>query len=541
MAWGFNKFFRFSPFAVLLMLAFGARAQRIEQGPLAGAVSDHAATILFITDMATAGQVDVSRDSLFRYVLEFPFTVKAEEKFVVKVRIDELEPETRYYYRVILNTPINNPAAGFSPLCSFKTAPSPGAAGHYTFTFGSCLKDPFGDSVFIEMDKLRPDLFLQLGDWGYPSQNYFPGKADQPGQYFTSQLDNLLLAYRMRYLMPNTANFLRNTVVDYMFDDEDGICDDFSRHTYTLVKQQGTKVSMSEVPYPDSLRDKLLQAYRLYFPAYPPAVQQEAYHRFIYGNTEFFFLDTRSTRSPNTAVFYQHKKGKWRFKVPPGHQILDSAQLNWLLAGLKNSTADWKLIVSGTTFNAGYKKVLDICMKAQDRKLTENYTGAGVAAGLSTMWFAFPETQGALVNFCRENRIENVVILSGDAHTSAIDDGRNSGFPELMSANLAQKNTKLAAIIRNDLRMKLWNRGGQGIDNSNFNNAFGQVEVFGRDSLRLSVVDQYGTEICRYDLEPGYLPKKYQVKRHSRITFGNRTHAAFRLLRIGLHRLFSKD
>jgi hypothetical protein len=296
---------------------------------------------------------------------------------------------------------------------------------------------------------------------------------------------------------------------------------------------------MKEIPYADSLRDNLLKSYYQYFPAYEKENWKEgAYHSFVYGNTEIFFLDTRSTRSPDTEIFYQNKKGKWKYKVPKGHHILDSAQLNWLLSGLKGSKADWKIIVSGTNFNASFKKVLDICLLAQKRILPNKMNGAMVAGSLSAMWFAYPETQGGLINFCRDKNIKNVFVISGDAHTSAIDDGKHSGFPELMSGNLAQNNTKFAAIIKNNIRLNLWDKGGQGIKNDNFNDAFGQVQVYGKDSVRLSCIDKYGTEISHYILKDGFIPKKYNIKRHTKITFGNRLRALKNMIKIGVHYLF---
>jgi hypothetical protein len=208
--------------------------------------------------------------------------------------------------------------------------------------------------------------------------------------------------------------------------------------------------------------------------------------------------------------------------------------MNWLLNKLKNSTAQWKFIVSGVTFNKSYKKVIDIAMlkQAQNRKLPNGMTGAYIAASLSSMWFAFPETQARLINFCRDNAIKNVIVLSGDAHTATIDDGTNAGFPELMAGGLAQKNSKIASIIKNNLQLNLWNQGGQGINNNNFNDAFGKVSVNGNQSVTLSCVDIYGTTICSYEVKDGFIPEAYHYKKQKRISFGNKIKAAKQVLKI---------
>ena len=46
----------------------------------------------------------------------------------------------------------------------------------------------------------------------------------------------------------------------------------------------------------------------------------------------------------------------------------------------------------------------------------------------------------------------------------------------------------------------LWNAGGQGLGNTNFNNAYGRMEVFGQDSARLSLVDTAGIAIANLTL-----------------------------------------
>ena len=110
---------------------------------------------------------------------------------------------------------------------------------------------------------------------------------------------------------------------------------------------------------------------------------------------------------------------------------------------------------------------------------------------------------------------ENVIWLSSDSHTSAIDDGENAGFPEPMAGNLRQTNSRLAWLMANagplmstfcpqsnlSQSFALWNAGGQGLGNTNFNDAYGRIEVFGEDSVRLSIVDTAGIVIAILTLQ----------------------------------------
>lgn len=508
---------------LFFLLCFIIRAntfsQSITHGPIVGAVTDHSATIVFFTDQQCSGNILISGNDQSKNI-SIPFSSGLFN--VVKIELKDLAPLTVFRYRVVINNKETKTVNGF------KTFPKQNEVSNFSFAFGSCTEQHHDDSIFIEMQKHDPAFFLHLGDWLYPD-NF----TSDPF-YFNQNLERLKSVYEKRYAMPNLSRMLQTVPVDYIFDDEDGVWDDFSKTSHCVINTSGNKTGIKEISYPDSLRKNVIKGYEQFFPGYNE-VKDEVYHSFVYGNCEFLFVDTRSTRSPNSEVFYKKKNGRWNYKVPKGHQLLDSAQLQWLLIKLQNSTADWKFIVSGVTFNKSYKKVLDICIKEQ-QELPNKMTGAYIAASLASMWFAYPETQKKILDLCNRNKIKNVIILSGDAHTAAIDDGKNSGFPELMAGGLAQKNSKLASIIKNDLRLNLWNRGGQGINNNNFNDAFGQVQVFGRDSVKLSAVDKYGTEICSYFLKDGFIPKKYKLRKHSKITFGNKMRTLKNLLKIAVHR-----
>jgi len=52
--------------------------------------------------------------------------------------------------------------------------------------------------------------------------------------------------------------------------------------------------------------------------------------------------------------------------------------------------------------------------------------------------------------------------------------------------------------LLDDFAIKIWNKGGQGLTTDEFNNAFGKITVFGEDSVRLSLVDEFGTEFATH-------------------------------------------
>jgi hypothetical protein len=115
-----------------------------------------------------------------------------------------------------------------------------------------------------------------------------------------------------------------------------------------------------------------------------------------------------------------------------------------------------------------------------------------VALELCDKWAGFPADQERLLQYLQDNDIKNIIVLTGDSHTSAIDDGRNSGLPELMAGALDQANSRFVLILQL-FGYNIWNGGGQ---TENFNDAYGRVAVFGADSVRLEIIDEFGALIA---------------------------------------------
>ena len=514
-----NTFFFFC-FYIYFSNAF---AKDILHQPIIGSVTETSAKIFFFSDTILDFSIVLKSEmSESKYAYRSTDSFFFTNMFVFK----DLLPN-KYYEYFITDTLNQELAKG-----SFTTFNSKNSTDKFVFTFGSCTHQRFDDVIFQNMALHQPKFFLHLGDWLY--NNYNSTTLQQ-----SLSLQNLKAKFIERYNMPHLSKLLQHTPIDYIFDDEDGIIDDFSSNTFSVIKTKNKEVALSESKYPNELKENLIQSLSQFFPSYNQN-KNSAYHQFSFGNADFFFIDNRSTRASNFEIFEQKKNGKWTYKANKEHQILDSVQLQFLLDGLKNSTATWKFIVSGVTFNQSYKKVFDVCMRLQNRILPNQKTGMYLAASLSSMWFAFPATQSKLIDFCNDNNIENVIILSGDAHSAAIDDGKNAGFPEIMAGALAQENSEIASIIYKYFKMNLWNKGGQGIGNNNFNSAFGKVTVNGNESVQLSIIDDKNNEIIAYDVKPNFIPKKINEKRKSKITFSNKISVFFKKIRIGFHYLFNK-
>lgn len=476
--------------------------QNLVNGPIIGAVTKSSARILLQFDQPGVYSINIY-SSKSNQIIDVTTTALISRNNMAIFNIENLEPKTKYY--IVL--PENKKMI----VGSFTTFGE--KVNYINFTFGSCMENTRTDSIFVEMKKHKPDFFLHLGDWTYPGNRNFPDThVTGRDYYYSEEYLNVIEAYEVRYHMPNMSGFLSNTPIDFMHDDDDFIFDGNSRYTNSYHKFKKGKNYIGEDSLPPESRDNSLRGYDELFPHYPlQNLSQGVYHSFTNGQIEVFFVDSRANRDSETACF-KFIDGKLEFSPDTSHHMLGITQMNWLKDGLKRSTAHWKFIVSGTNFNLGYKQVMDMALSMQNIEFRKGSTGGTIAARMAAMWIGYPYDQAELINFCHSEKIKNIIILSGDAHTSAIDDGTNSGFPELMSANLGVKNEKIASIVYNKMGLDIWNKGGQGINNENYNYCFGKVEVFGTDSVKLSIVDTYGTVVAQHTQIDGHLVKPVELK-----------------------------
>jgi alkaline phosphatase D len=129
-------------------------------------------------------------------------------------------------------------------------------------------------------------------------------------------------------------------------------------------------------------KEKSLQAFREAWanPAYGEPDNPGVYFKLRRGNIDFFLLDGRYYRDPNRATNLQHKT------------MLGARQLAWLKRELKASDAPLKVLVSG---------------------------GEWQTHGTDDSWTSFAAERNEILGFLDENRIQGVLLVSGDRHFTA--------------------------------------------------------------------------------------------------------------------------
>lgn len=493
---------KYNLFFVFAFFSFFLPAQVITHGPVLGAVTPSSARVYYSTNIPASLTIQVSKDSLFSDITQFENITTAASYNTAITDLTGLDPSTRYYYRVLVND-LLQPGRG-----TFRSFPPEGEPGYYRIVVGSCNYNPGpgggsgnpfyqNDLMFQDIVDFDPDIVLHLGDWGYTPNplgieyNLFPDKRAE--------------SFKLRYNDYNFKNYiLPNLPVTYTYDD-DYIVNGNAGWTYPVIREErlpngDTKYVLLDLPLPPGVQEGATQAYFDHFPSYPQVTSSGIQHSFKLGNIEFFMTAIRGASSPVHAPFkYNPLLNIYTFQAPVGHSILGDEQRQWLLDGLSNSTADWKVISSGVVFNKALGDLIGTVLLGQlfDRSLVE------FAAALAYMWGGYPKDQNGLLKHIKDNEINNVIMLSGDTHSSMLDDGKNAGLPEISSSGWSAGNEgylnssidSIAQMLGVPARVKdvIWNQGGNGIGDfgTNYNDTYVRVEFFGRDSMRACVIDEF--------------------------------------------------
>jgi alkaline phosphatase D len=234
--------------------------------------------------------------------------------------------------------------------------PAQSSVSDLVFVFGSCALKHLGGTL---------EGFKKMGEKS-PRFGLLIGDqiyADYP-TYLGAAKEDYEVKYREVLADPHFATFTSTTPVFQMFDDHE-IINDWDQQ--------------SADPYPAAIG-----AWYEYAGSHNPnPIRAKAhYYTFDYGNVPFFVLDTRSYRSKNSM----HES--------PRKTMLGALQLqdlkNWLLA--KNSTT-FKFIVSSVPFT-----------------MNSNWGDS---------WSSFETEREAILRFIADNKINGVLILSGDTHWGA--------------------------------------------------------------------------------------------------------------------------
>lgn len=366
--------------------------------------------------------------------------------------ITGLTADTTYYYSFLSNGTRQHS----EPFPYFKTMPNRGMA---RICFSSCQDDPDEATIFAAIADENPDLFIHLGDFGYPDSTVL---ADQRTNYQT-QLDG---NYR--------DDLQRKVACERIWDDHD----------------YGTNNSTGDI----SGKENSLQAFKEYSAYYDLATGTASgtlgiWRNFTIGHAEIFLLDVR----------YQREGTKVRFPTASTNTAdtgSTGATLVLRAADSPSGTDDfyngWYVLVEGV-----YRRVTDYVGATRTATLSASVTGLDDAStyflklasmldqdnigannqldwlidGMNNtsarwavmaspvMWHPSITNNARWGDWDSEEMERNYIlqqvtnpdkfVISADAHWSAIDDGTNAGWPEITASPLNQTNLNEEATWTN--------------------------------------------------------------------------------------------
>ena len=240
-------------------------------------------------------------------------------------------------------------------------------------------------------------MFVHMGDLHY--RNDFP---------FIGLQENYLDDYRHNYdlVMSQTRqkNLYQNIPLAYIWDD----------HDYGFNDSDGDY----------KLKYTASEAYRDRVPHYPLAEELNAiegkgaiYQSFIIGRVRFIMTDSRFYQDPINIVGEADRS------------VLGSEQRKWLLKQLKFAKQQQQQNREGLTI------------------WINSIPWIGAPDAATTSWNKFALERTVIANFIKENQIDKLLMISGDAHMLALDDGKagtvnsyatggGGSFPIIQAASL---------------------------------------------------------------------------------------------------------
>lgn len=309
------------------------------------------------------------------YSQTFQKLLDEDSFFTGIIDVDGLAAASRYKCEVkfLMTNPADNnsEAAGFSQTGSFKTAPQDGLKKELTFMFGSCNMHATGfylnpDKPFRRLlaliDEHQPDFMLHCGDQiYYDIPNFW--KHPKLSEYRNKYLDAWGDCVPAKELLANIPN--------YMILDDHEMVDNFSND------MDGRKHRSN----PQEIREHSLKAYQEFQHSHNPWTYGEDsfYFNFSWGGKHFFVMDGRTER--------------WAKGADPC--LLGKDQMQAFKDWLIQHKSELKFVVCAVPFVAEVTVSDDKWSGRPFRKQREH-----------------------IMNFLLNEKIDNLIFLSGDMHHS---------------------------------------------------------------------------------------------------------------------------
>jgi alkaline phosphatase/alkaline phosphatase D len=299
-----------------------------------------------------------------------------EMDYIVRQRIEDLAPGTRYFYRLLFGR--TEAAISHGPARQFRTLPSVTADEPLSFVMFSCQNYAFfmsgkngrgaqvsaddrslGYPAYESMLKLQPDFFIGAGDIVY---------YDHPAATAAKTLPEMRKKWHEQARLPRLVTFFGQTPGYWSKDDHDFRYNDADlRGDKIPAPQTGIRIFREQMPI-YSAGDTESDGYRS--------------HR-IHRHVQLWFTEGRDYRSANNMQDGP-EKSLWGLK-----------QREWLQQTLKASDAEWKILITPTPM-----------VGPDSASKKDNHTNHG----------GFRQEADSFFQWLKQNQINNVLVFCGDRH-----------------------------------------------------------------------------------------------------------------------------
>jgi alkaline phosphatase D len=327
-------------------------------------------------------------------VREDSATTSAARDFTIKVDVDGLSPGSVYYYGFAFGD-------GRSAIGRTRTLPD-AAVTQVRFAFTSCAN--FNNGYFHAYRQIAQrsdlDVWVHLGDYIY---EYADGEYGDASLGRTLAPLNEIVSledYRTRYALyrrdPDLQELHRQHPLIVVWDDhefaDNAYADGAYNHQPDSEGDWGERKRVASQAFLEWLPIRVAGS------ALPPTI----YRSFAFGNLfDLIMLDTRIVGRAQQAGNLDDP-GDPAIWTDPGRQLLGSEQEAWLTTALSDSQqrgATWRVVGNQVMF------------AETKHPLRGNILNAD-------QWDGYQPARQRIVSHVKTEGIENLVVLTGDIHTS---------------------------------------------------------------------------------------------------------------------------
>ena len=340
-----------------------------------------------------------SDDRMQHVVARGTALARSENAHSIHVEVGGLRPSRHYWYRFTMDE-------AASPIGRTRTAPLPTARNErFEFAFASCQHFETGYyTAFQHMAEQDLDLIIHLGDYIYEG-----GPSNDRVRRHNGPEIKTLDDYRNRYALYKGDEHLRAAHARFpwavVWDDHE------------VDNNYASVIPEDKAPI-DEFRKRRAAAYKAYYEHMP--LRRSAligrdgmriYRKLNFGGlVNIFMLDTRQYRTDQPCN--DGRKPACPESLSPFGTITGAEQEKWLTSNLRHSSARWNVIA---------QQVMVAPLDAQEGPESQFPMD---------QWNGFSAERRRLLEFMRDARPSNPIVITGDIHSNWVNDLKPEFYKE---------------------------------------------------------------------------------------------------------------